>query len=82
LLACECDARGRLGREDSAYPQRGRLAQCLQAAQAVATDAVAQGAQAAGLNGPEIGEMIRAARVQAVQAWLSTGHPPPNRESR
>jgi len=73
LLACECDARGRLGLEDSAYPQRERLAQALLAAQAVATDAVAQTAQAAGLNGPKIGEMIQAARVQAVQAWLASG---------
>ena len=73
LLACECDARGRLGLEDSAYPQRERLAQALLAAQAVATDAVAQTAQAAGLSGPKIGEMIQATRVQAVQAWLASG---------
>ena len=73
LLACECDARGRLGLEDSAYPQRERLAQALLAAQAVATDAVAQTAQAAGLSGPKVGEMIQAVRVQAVQAWLASG---------
>ena len=73
LLACECDARGRLGLEDSAYPQRERLAQALLAAQAVATDAVAQTAQAAGLSGPKIGEMIQAVRVQAVQTWLASG---------
>ena len=73
LLACECDARGRLGLQDSAYPQRERLAQALPAAQAVATEAVAQTAQAAGLGGPKIGEMIQAARVQAVQAWLASG---------
>ena len=76
LLACECDARGRLGLEDSAYPQRERLAQALLAAQAVATDGVAQTAQAAGLSGPKIGEMIHAARVQAVQAGLLAGQPP------
>ncbi len=76
LLACECDARGRLGLEDSAYPQRGRLAQALLVAQAVATDTVAQTAQAAGLSGPKIGETIHAARVQALQAWLLTGQPP------
>ena len=75
LLACECDARGRLGLQDSAYPQRQRLVQALLAAQAVATDSVAQTAQAAGLSGPKIGEMIHAARVQAVQAWLLTGSP-------
>ena len=70
LLACECDARGRLGLKSPAYPQRQRLAQALQAAQSVATPMVAQAAQAAGLAGPEIGEMIHTARVQAVQAWL------------
>ena len=38
LLACECDARGRLGFEDSAYPQRQRLLQSLQAAQTVTSE--------------------------------------------
>jgi tRNA nucleotidyltransferase (CCA-adding enzyme) len=71
LLACECDARGRLGLEESAYPQRERLARVLQAAQSVATEPVAQAAQAAGLSGPKIGEMIHAARVKAVQHALS-----------
>ncbi|HNE60678.1 MAG TPA: multifunctional CCA addition/repair protein, partial [Ottowia sp.] len=37
LLACECDARGRLGFEHSAYPQRARLQAALGAAQSVAT---------------------------------------------
>lgn len=72
LLACECDARGRLGLEDSAYPQRPRLARALLAAQSVHTETVALAAQAAGLSGPKIGEHIHAARVQAVKAWLET----------
>ncbi len=72
LLACECDARGRLGLENSAYPQRPQLAQVLRSAQAVVTETVAQAAQTAGLSGPKIGEMIHAARVQAVQAWMDT----------
>ncbi|MDI1237975.1 MAG: multifunctional CCA addition/repair protein [Polaromonas sp.] len=71
LLACECDARGRLGFQDTAYPQRRRLAQALQAAQSVVTASIAEAAQAAGLSGPKIGEMIHAARVQAVQAWIA-----------
>ncbi len=75
LLACECDARGRLGLENSAYPQRPRLAQVLRSAQAVVTETVAQAAQTAGLSGPKIGEMIHAARVQAVQAWMNTPTP-------
>ncbi|WP_341914322.1 multifunctional CCA addition/repair protein [Polaromonas sp. YR568] len=70
LLACECDARGRLGFQDAAYPQRQRLAQALQAAQSVVTASIAEAAQAAGLSGPRIGDMIHAARVQAVQAWI------------
>lgn len=73
LLACECDARGRLGLEDSPYPQRGRLGRVLQAAQSVATEPVAQAAQAAGLSGPKIGEMIHSARVKAVQQALDAG---------
>ena len=32
LLACECDARGRLGKEAEPYPQRERLATALRAA--------------------------------------------------
>jgi tRNA nucleotidyltransferase (CCA-adding enzyme) len=70
LLACECDARGRLGRDEAAYPQRGRLLASLAAAQAVATEAVAAEAQRAGISGPGVGERIRAARVAAVQAQL------------
>ena len=38
LLACECDARGRLGFEYAAYPQRQRLLQSLQAAQTVTAE--------------------------------------------
>ncbi len=72
LQACECDARGRLGLENSTYPQRPRLAQVLRSAQAVVTETVAQAAQTAGLSGPKIGEMIHAARMQAVQAWMNT----------
>ena len=41
LLACECDARGRLGFEMVAYPQRGRLLQALQAAQTVSMQSIA-----------------------------------------
>ena len=44
LLACECDARGRLGFADAAYPQRARLQLALQAALSVATYLIAGGA--------------------------------------
>ena len=68
LLACECDARGRLGLEDSAYPQRPRLLAALAAARSVATELVATQAQSAGFEGKKIGELIHAARVEAVTA--------------
>ena len=70
LLACECDARGRLGRAEDAYPQRPRLLAALAAAQAVETAAIAAVAQAAGERGPAIGARITAARVQAVAQTL------------
>ena len=66
LLACECDARGRLGLEETPYPQRARLLAALAAAQAVATHEIAAQAQQSQIEGPKIGEMIHKARVQAV----------------
>jgi tRNA nucleotidyltransferase (CCA-adding enzyme) len=77
LLACECDARGRLGLQDSPYPQRPRLLAVLAAAQAVQTHQLALEAQAAGKDGKQIGEAIHKARVKAVQASIDTGQPPP-----
>lgn len=70
LLACECDARGRLGLQDSPYPQRPRLLDALAAAQAVQTQPLALQAQAAGRGGKQIGESIHRARVKAVQDSL------------
>ncbi len=66
LLACECDARGRLGFEQSPYPQRPRLLEALAAARSVATHQLAADAQAAGQDGKQIGELIHQARVAAV----------------
>lgn len=70
LLACECDARGRLGLHDSAYPQRGRLRRALTAAQSVATREVAEKAHLKGEKGPKIGGIIHHARVAAVAAMM------------
>ena len=70
LLACECDARGRLGREDEPYPQRERLLAALAAARSVATAAVAAEAQSAGLAGEAVGARIHAARVAAIAAAI------------
>mgnify|MGYP001167377193 FL=1 len=73
LLACECDARGRLGMADDAYPQRPRLLAALACAQAVDTAPIVEAALAAGVRGPDVGRRIHQARVQAVgQAAGST----------
>jgi len=71
LLACECDARGRLGFEERPYPVAARLARALEAALGVATAPVAAQAAADGLRGPAVGERVRAARERAVAAALS-----------
>lgn len=70
LQACECDARGRLGLEESAYPQAERLLKAQQAALSVETTPIAQAAAAEGLKGLQIGEQISKARVKAVAASL------------
>jgi tRNA nucleotidyltransferase (CCA-adding enzyme) len=74
LLACECDARGRLGKTEEEYPQRQRLLGALEAALGVVTEAIASEAMAAGRQGPEIGALIQAARVRALQQYLAPGH--------
>jgi tRNA nucleotidyltransferase (CCA-adding enzyme) len=66
LLACECDARGRGGKEEDAYPPRERLLAALRAARSVDTAAIAAQARDQGLAGDRIGERIQQARVQAV----------------
>jgi tRNA nucleotidyltransferase (CCA-adding enzyme) len=70
LLACECDARGRMDRHDAAYPQRPRLLAALAAALGVPTASVAATAQAAGASGSQIGEAVYHARVAAVQTGM------------
>jgi tRNA nucleotidyltransferase (CCA-adding enzyme) len=70
LQACECDARGRLGKLGDAYPQAARLAAALQAALAVATEPIAARAIEQGATGPKIGEVIAKERVRAVVAAL------------
>ncbi len=70
LLACECDARGRGGKEDDAYPQRPRLLAALAAAQGVATADIAEAAMAQGARGEAIGRRIQVARAEAVSQVL------------
>ena len=71
LLACECDARGRLGLSEQPYPQRQRLLGALTAAQSVLTAEVAAAAEAQGLNGAAIGQAVHAARTAALNSWLT-----------
>ena len=69
LWACECDARGRWGFENAAYPQRAHLQQALDAVLGVATGPIAAAAVAAGKKGAAIGQAVDAARTQALQDW-------------
>jgi tRNA nucleotidyltransferase (CCA-adding enzyme) len=66
LLACECDARGRLGFENTPYAPMQRLLKVLHAAQSVVTADIASEAQKQGLTGPAVGEKIHQARVNAI----------------
>jgi tRNA nucleotidyltransferase (CCA-adding enzyme) len=66
LLACECDARGRTGREDEPYPPRERLSTALRKVLAVDAAGAAADAAAHGAQGPAIGEAVRRARLAAL----------------
>lgn len=70
LQACECDARGRLGKEDEAYAQGPRLALLLKAAQSVDGAAVSAQALQDGLKGPAVGARMDAARLAAIATAL------------
>ena len=63
-LVCEADKRGRLGLQDEPYPQGAQLQRLHAAALAVnARDIVREG-----MDGPQIGQALRKARVQAIAA--------------
>jgi tRNA nucleotidyltransferase (CCA-adding enzyme) len=70
LLACECDARGRLGLAEVPYAPGPRLLAALSAAQGVATHLIATNAMATGASGKNIGELIHLARIDAIRAQL------------
>lgn len=76
LLACECDARGRLGHADDAYPPAIRLQCALDAALAVETAPIAAEVQARSTDprktGLLIAQAIEAARTTAVAQALNT----------
>ena len=63
LLACEADARGRLGFEERDYPQRAYFAQACQRAAAVALTAE----ERSGMTGEQIGQELRKRRVAAIE---------------
>jgi tRNA nucleotidyltransferase (CCA-adding enzyme) len=67
-LACEADFRGRPGHDERPYPQRGRFLAALAAARGVETAALAAGLK----DGAEIARRIRAARIAAVRAVVSS----------
>lgn len=64
LLACEADARGRTGLEQTPYPQRDYLQRARAAAAAVALSAE----ERRGLEGAEIGAQLRRRRLAALEA--------------
>ena len=70
LLACECDARGRLGMAESPYPQSERLGRALALALGVDAAGVAAERASGGLAGPALGKAIQAARSRAIAAGL------------
>jgi tRNA nucleotidyltransferase (CCA-adding enzyme) len=64
LNACECDARGRLGFEDCAYPQTDYLRDAARAAVVSNADVLA-----AGFSGPAVGAEVKRRRVQQLTDW-------------
>lgn len=67
LLACEADARGRLGLEDRDYPQANSLRQALRVIQQVNAAQFAE----KGIEGKDLGEAIKAERIRQLQAMRS-----------
>lgn len=70
LIACECDARGRLGLQAREYPQEERLGRALDAALSADTKAIARRLLALGAKGEAVGAAIMHARSQAIASVL------------
>ena len=70
LIACECDARGRLGFAEKPYPQRPHLLKLLAAAQSVDSAAISAQALQEGVTGMAIGKRIDAAREATIALAL------------
>jgi len=69
LVACEADFRGRPGWETRPYPEAELLASALDAASVVSAGAQ----ERRGLDGEQIGELLRRKRVAAIGASLDRG---------
>jgi tRNA nucleotidyltransferase (CCA-adding enzyme) len=65
IMACEMDARGRLGFEQRSYPQADYLRGAAEAARLVAVQPLVE----QGHKGKELGEALKAARLQALKAY-------------
>jgi len=68
ILACEADAKGRTGFENSPYPQADLLIGAARAAASVDTSAILNGE----LKGAQIGEAIRRLRIKAVSEFIKS----------
>lgn len=62
VTACEADYRGRKGLQDRPYPQ----AEYLQRAYSASADIRARDLDLKGISGPEVGERLRKARIEAI----------------
>ena len=70
LCACEADARGRLGHEDSAYPQAAYLREALTLVQTVsAAPLLAQG-----LRGLPLAKALQQQRIAVLRSALPRPH--------
>lgn len=67
LIACEADARGRLGLEDAPYPQANYLRGAYEAAAAVRSIDL----DLEGLAGPQIGQALYDARLREVKRYVA-----------
>lgn len=65
LLACEADARGRKGLEETPYPQADIFRRALEAAATIDAETVVS--KNAALKGPAIGDKIREKRISAIK---------------
>ena len=69
IAACEADYRGRKGLQDRAYPQGEYLQQVYQVAAGIRT----RDLDLKGASGPEVGERLRQARLEAITRLKTQG---------